>query len=77
MALLGNAILAVWNEVEPDIEDDFNEWYLREHIPERTMVVQPEPTMLWSKRRPRSASRLGYRRRNHGVGRRHRRHRCH
>jgi len=38
MALLGNAILAVWNDVEPDIEDDFNEWYLREHIPERTMV---------------------------------------
>jgi hypothetical protein len=38
MALLGNAILAVWNDVDPDIEGDFNEWYLREHIPERTMV---------------------------------------
>jgi hypothetical protein len=38
MPLLGNAILAVWNEVDPDAEDDFNEWYLREHIPERTMV---------------------------------------
>ena len=38
MALLGNAVLAVWNEVDPDTEDDFNEWYLREHIPERTMV---------------------------------------
>src|SRR5258708_40366363 len=38
MALLGNAILAVWNEVDADAEGDFNEWYLREHIPERTMV---------------------------------------
>jgi hypothetical protein len=38
MTLLGNAILAVWNEVDPDAEDDFNNWYLREHIPERTMV---------------------------------------
>jgi hypothetical protein len=38
MPLLGNAVLAVWNEVDPTIEDDFNEWYCREHIPERTMV---------------------------------------
>ncbi len=38
MALLGNAILAVWNDVDPEHEDDFNEWYYREHIPERTMV---------------------------------------
>jgi hypothetical protein len=38
MALLGNAVLAVWNEVDPEFEDDFNEWYFREHIPERLMV---------------------------------------
>jgi hypothetical protein len=38
MPLLGNAVLAVWNEVDPETEDDFNEWYFREHIPERTMV---------------------------------------
>lgn len=38
MTLLGSAILAVWNEVDPDAEDDYNEWYSREHIPERTMV---------------------------------------
>jgi hypothetical protein len=38
MALLGTAILAVWNEVGPDIEADYNAWYLREHIPERTSV---------------------------------------
>jgi hypothetical protein len=38
MSLLGNAVLAVWNEVDPAVEDDFNEWYSREHIPERTAV---------------------------------------
>ncbi|MSP01956.1 MAG: hypothetical protein EXR07_13030 [Acetobacteraceae bacterium] len=38
MALKGNAILAVWNDVDPDIEDDFNEWYFGEHIPERASV---------------------------------------
>jgi hypothetical protein len=38
MPLLGNAVLAVWNEVDPNAEDDFNEWYFREHIAERTMV---------------------------------------
>ncbi len=38
MALLGKAILGVWNDVDPAIEDDFNDWYLREHIPERTSV---------------------------------------
>ena len=38
MPLLGTAVLAVWNEVDPDAEDDFNAWYVREHIPERTTV---------------------------------------
>ena len=38
MSLLGSAVLAVWNEVDPEYEDDYNEWYLREHIPERLMV---------------------------------------
>jgi hypothetical protein len=38
MPLLGNAILAVWNDVDPDIEDDYNDWYLNEHIPERLAV---------------------------------------
>lgn len=36
MALLGKAVLGVWNEVDPAIEDDFNDWYVHEHIPERT-----------------------------------------
>ena len=35
MPLLGTAILAVWNEVDPANEPAFNDWYLREHIPER------------------------------------------
>ncbi len=38
MALLGEAILAVWNEVAPVDEADFAEWYVREHLPERTSV---------------------------------------
>jgi hypothetical protein len=38
MALLGKAVLGVWNEVDPAIEEDFNNWYLHEHIPERTSV---------------------------------------
>lgn len=39
MPLYGTAVLAVWNDVPPDIEADFNEWYLREHIPERLSVL--------------------------------------
>ena len=38
MPLLGTAILAVWNEVDPANEPDFNDWYLREHVPERLSV---------------------------------------
>jgi len=38
MALLGKAVLGVWNEVDPAVEDSFNDWYVREHIPERTEV---------------------------------------
>lgn len=38
MALLGDAILAVWNDVAPEIEDDFNDWYLDEHLGERLSV---------------------------------------
>jgi hypothetical protein len=38
MALLGKAVLCVWNDVDPAIEDDYDDWYLREHIPERISV---------------------------------------
>lgn len=31
-------ILAVWNDIAVGEEDDFNDWYLRQHIPERTGI---------------------------------------
>ena len=37
-ALLGQAILGVWSDVDPGIEADYNAWYLHEHIPERLAV---------------------------------------
>jgi hypothetical protein len=42
----GSAILCVWNDVDPAIEEDYNDWYLREHIPERLTV----PGMLRGRR---------------------------
>ncbi|HTU54383.1 MAG TPA: hypothetical protein VMF62_10465 [Acetobacteraceae bacterium] len=38
MSLPGEAFLAVWNDVPPDLEDEFNVWYMREHMPERVGV---------------------------------------
>jgi hypothetical protein len=35
MALLGNGVLAIWNGIKPEAEDDFIAWHVREHIPER------------------------------------------
>jgi hypothetical protein len=46
MALVRKAGLLVWNDVDPAIEADYNEWYLREHIPERVSV----PGMLCGRR---------------------------
>ena len=46
MSREAKAILTIWNDVDPTIEDDFNEWYFREHIPERTSV----PGMLRGRR---------------------------
>ena len=37
-ALLGQAVLAVWNDVDPVTEADYNAWYQREHVPERLAV---------------------------------------
>ena len=28
---------AVWNELAPEIEADYNQWYVREHIPEEQL----------------------------------------
>jgi hypothetical protein len=31
-------MLAVWTDIDPALEADFNEWYWREHLPERLAV---------------------------------------
>jgi hypothetical protein len=38
MALLGTAVLCVWNDVDSSVEDDYNDWCRLEHIPERLSV---------------------------------------
>jgi len=35
MPLLGKAVLAVWNNVDPVQEREFNDWYLHQHVAER------------------------------------------
>jgi hypothetical protein len=38
MALLGNGLLAVWNDIPPDVETRFNSWYRDEHMAERVAL---------------------------------------
>ncbi|MCL4766514.1 MAG: hypothetical protein KJZ80_09810 [Hyphomicrobiaceae bacterium] len=38
MALLGAGVLAIWNGIEAGMDDDFVEWHVLEHIPERVGV---------------------------------------
>ena len=33
-----NAVLAIWNNVTAEHEAEFNEWYVREHVPERVGI---------------------------------------
>ncbi len=35
MALIGKGVLAIWNGITADFEDEFVAWHVREHIPER------------------------------------------
>lgn len=35
MALWGQGILAIWNDIDPEAEADFVAWHVAEHIPER------------------------------------------
>jgi hypothetical protein len=35
MALIGKGVLAIWNGISADFEDEFVAWHVREHIPER------------------------------------------
>ncbi len=38
MALLGNAILAIWNDIAPGGDAEFSHWHISEHFPERLGV---------------------------------------
>ena len=49
-------VLAIWNDVDPEGEDDFNQWYTREHIPERVGV----PGFLRGRRYVAAAADLKY-----------------
>ena len=40
------ALLALWNDVEPSFEAEYNDWQTREHVPERCRV----PGILWGRR---------------------------
>ena len=35
MSLAGTAVLAIWNGIKPEAEEEFVAWHVREHIPER------------------------------------------
>lgn len=35
MALIGKGVLAIWNGIAPEAEDEFVAWHVKEHIPER------------------------------------------
>ena len=36
--LLGGATLAVWSNIEPEDEPEFNNWYTHQHLPERISI---------------------------------------
>ncbi|HSA82129.1 MAG TPA: hypothetical protein VLE23_15035, partial [Geminicoccaceae bacterium] len=38
MALIGNALLAIWHDIEPASRDEYMEWHTREHMPERLSI---------------------------------------
>jgi len=38
MALLGKGVLAIWNGIQPEAEDEFLKWHVHEHIPERVAI---------------------------------------
>lgn len=38
MPLAGKAFLAIWHDMTPEGDDDFNRWHTREHMPERLGV---------------------------------------
>jgi hypothetical protein len=38
LALTGNALLAIWHDIEPASRDEYMEWHTREHMPERLSI---------------------------------------
>lgn len=46
MAETAQALLALWNDVDPAHEAEYNDWHANEHVPERLTV----PGMLWASR---------------------------
>jgi hypothetical protein len=38
MTLLGKGVVAIWNGIAPDREDDFLNWHVREHIQDRVSL---------------------------------------
>lgn len=40
------ALLALWNDVEPALDELYNDWHANEHVPERLTV----PGILWARR---------------------------
>lgn len=46
------ALLALWNDVAPALDAEYNAWHAQEHVPERLTV----PGMLWGHRFGRAAA---------------------
>ncbi len=44
--LEATAVLALWNDVTPTLDADYERWHAEEHVPERLTV----PGMLWARR---------------------------
>lgn len=38
MSIWGEGLLAIWSELDPNREDDFDAWHIHEHLPERVLV---------------------------------------
>ena len=38
MSLLGRGVVAIWNGIKPEAEDEFLRWHVHEHIPERVSI---------------------------------------
>ena len=39
--LAGEAVVAIWNAIEPDTREQFYDWHVNEHMPERVGIPGP------------------------------------